>query len=166
MKRSIALLLALTATLALTAVPVSADSPTTVAGTWDYEDVGIPVIKDYGSIVFVFGQDRGEWGGSFQGVTEEDFVVVCLLNAGVNFYVGEMTFDGTVLDESGVPQEGTMTLRTMGKQYSDTCEPSPAEWNGRWVASGGTGGLDGIRGRGTFHGPSYHLLYEGRVHFH
>ncbi len=166
MKRTIVLLLALSVAMTLTAVPVSADSPTAVSGTWDYELTGPPEVRDHGSVVMFIGQDRGTWGGSFEGVTVEDFVVLCLVNAGVNLYAGEMTFEGTVLDESGVPREGTMEIRAFGKQNSGTCDPSPAEWNGHWVATGGTGDLEGIRARGTINGPSFHMNYEGRVHFH
>ena len=165
MKRSIVLLLVLTVALTLAAVPVSADQPVTVSGTWDYALTGPPEVRVAGSNVFIYGQDRGEWGGTFEGYTEEEFVVVCHPDAGFSFYKGEMTFYGTVLDESGIRQEGTMVLKTNGKQYSDTCDPSPAEWEGHWVIIGGTEGLANVHGKGTFHGPSFHLTYEGQIHF-
>jgi hypothetical protein len=165
MKRSIILLLVLTVALALAAVPVSAGPPIEASGTWDYSLTGPPEVRVAGPNVFIYGQDRGEWGGTFEGYTEEEFVVVCHPKAGFSFYKGEMTFYGTVKDESGIPQEGTMVLKTNGKQYSDTCDPSPAEWEGRWVIIGGTEGLANVHGQGTFHGPSFELLYEGQIHF-
>jgi hypothetical protein len=76
-----------------------------------------------------------------------------------------MTFTGSVEDEWGTWHEGTMVLEARGKRCSDTCDPSPAEWNGRWVIDGGTGGLAEIDGRGRFYGPSFHLLYEGHIEF-
>ncbi len=163
MRRSIVVLLVLAVALALAAVPVSAHPQPNASGTWDYELVGIPEILVDGSTVIIRGQDIGEWHGTFEGFTEEDFVVICY--PGVNLYRGEMTFTGSVEDEWGTWHEGTMVLKTRGTQYSDTCEPSPAEWNGRWVIDGGTGGLADIDGRGTFHGPSFHPLYEGHIEF-
>lgn len=77
----------------------------------------------------------------------------------------DSTFHGTVVDETGIEREGTMVLRTNGWQYSDTCDPSPAEWVGHWVITGGTEGLANVHGQGTFHGPSFHLIYQGQVHF-
>jgi hypothetical protein len=165
MKRSIVLTLMLAIALTLAAVPVSAGPPAPVSGTWDYALTGPPEIRVAGPNVFIYGQDRGEWGGGFDGYTEEEFVVVCHPNAGFSFYEGEMTFYGTVADESGVEHEGTMVLKTNGRQYSDTCDPSPAEWEGHWVIIGGTEDLSNVHGQGTFHGPSFHLLYEGQIHF-
>ena len=162
MRRSVVVLLVLAVALAL-AAPVSAEPKIGVSGTWDYEDFGIPEVIVDGSTVIIRGQDIGEWHGTFEGVTEEDFVVICY--PGVNVYRGEMTFTGSVEDYSGTWHEGTMVIKTRGKQYSDTCEPGPAEWNGRWILDSGTGGLADIEGRGTFYGPSYHLLYEGHVEF-
>jgi hypothetical protein len=165
MKKLFVLLLVLTVALALAAVPVSAGQPTAASGTWDYALTGPPEVKVAGPNVFIYGQDRGEWGGTFEGYTEEEFVVICHANAGFSFYKGKMTFYGTVVDESGIQHEGTMVLKTNGKQYSDTCDPSPAEWNGHWVIIGGTDGLADTHGQGTFHGPSFHLIYEGQIHF-
>ena len=163
MRRSIVVLLVLAVALTLAATPVSADPKVGVSGTWDYELVGIPEVIIDGTTVVIRGQDVGEWHGTFEGFTEEDFVVICY--PGVNLYRGEMTFTGSVEDGFGVRHEGTMVLNTRGRQYSDTCDPSPAEWNGRWVISGGTGGLADIDGRGTFYGPSFHLFYDGHIGF-
>ena len=165
MKKLFVLLLALTVALMLAAVPVSAGQPTAASGTWDYSLTGDLEVKVAGPNVFMFGQDRGEWGGTFEGYTEEDFVVICHPKAGFSLYMGEMIFYGTVVDEFGVQHEGTMVLKTNGKQYSDTCLPSSAEWNGHWVIIGGTDGLADLHGQGTFHGPSFKLEYAGQTHF-
>jgi len=165
MKRSIILLLAMTVALTLAAVPVLAGQPPTASGTWDYSLTAPPEVKVAGPNVFIYGQDHGDWLGTFDGYTEEEFVVICHAKAGFSLYMGAMTFYGTVEDESGMRHEGTMTLKTNGKQYSDTCDPSPAEWNGHWVITGGAEGLANVHGQGTFDGPSFHLNYEGQVHF-
>ena len=106
MKRSIILLLVLTVALALAAVPVSAGPKIEASGTWDYSLTGPPEVRVAGPNVFIYGQDRGEWGGTFEGYTEEEFVVVCHPKAGFSFYKGEMTFYGTVEDESGISARG------------------------------------------------------------
>lgn len=164
MRRSI-ILLVVTVALSLAAVPVSAGPPMPASGTWDYALTAPPVVEMAGPNVFIYGQDHGEWHGTFEGFSEEEFVIVCHASAGFAYYRGEMTFYGTVLDESGIRREGSMALKASGKQYTDTCDPSPAEWNGQWVIIGGTGGLAEVHGQGTFDGPSFHLLYEGQVHF-
>jgi hypothetical protein len=113
MKKFRVLLLVLTVALTLVAVPVSAGPPIAASGTWDYGLTGPPELRVAGPIVFIYGQDRGEWGGTFEGYTEEEFVVICHPNAGMSFYKGEMTFYGTVVDELGIQQQGTMVLRPM-----------------------------------------------------
>ncbi len=165
MRRSAVVLAVSTFALVLATVPALAGPPVEASGTWDYALTAPPEFRLAGPNVFIYGQDRGEWGGTFDGFTEEEFVVVCHAKAGFSFYKGEMTFHGTVLDEDGVPQAGSMVIKTNGKQFSDTCDPSPAEWEGHWVIIGGTGGLAGVHGHGTFHGPSFSLIYEGQVHF-
>ncbi len=165
MKRLTVLLMVLTYSFTVATVPVSAGPPVPASGTWDYALTGPPEVRVAGRNVFIYGQDRGEWGGTFDGYTEEEFVVVCHPTAGFSFYKGEMTFYGTVVDESGVEYEGSMVLKTNGKQYADTCEPNPSEWQGHWVIIGGTEGLADIHGQGTFSGPSFHLLYKGQIHF-
>lgn len=165
MKRSIVVLLVLALALALAAVPVLATQPTPASGTWDYWITAPPEVRVAGPNVFIYGQDTGEWHGTFEGFTEEEFVVICHPKAGFSFYKGEMTFTGYVVDDMGYEHHGTMDLKANGKQYSDTCDPSPAEWNGHWVITGGTEGLADIHGQGTVTGPSFHLTYEGQIHF-
>jgi hypothetical protein len=165
MKRSIVLLLVLTVALGLVAVPVSAGPPSPASGTWDYALTAPPDVRLAGPNVFIYGQDRGEWAGTLEGFTEEEFVVACHPNGGFSFYKGEATFHGTVMDETGIRHEGAMVIKANGKQVADTCDPSPAEWEGHWVIIGGTDGLANVHGQGTFHGPSFSLIYEGQVHF-
>ncbi|HSF84375.1 MAG TPA: hypothetical protein VLG28_01785 [Acidimicrobiia bacterium] len=165
MKRLMVMLLALTVALTLGAFPVLASAEPNASGTWDYTLTAPPEIEVAGPNVFFYGQDRGEWGGTFEGYSQEEFVLVCHPTAGFSFYKGEMTFYGTVFDEAGAPHEGTMVLKTNGKQYSDACEPSSALWEGHWVIISGTEGLANVHGHGTFDGPSFHLRYAGYIDF-
>ncbi len=66
--------------------------PSPAAGTWDYALTAPPELRFAGPNVFIYGQDRGEWAGTLEGFTEEEFVVVCHPKAGFSFYHGEMTF--------------------------------------------------------------------------
>ena len=139
--------------------PASAGPPQDAAGEWKY----LPTLVDFkqaGPNLFLYGTDVGTWTGTFDGESTEDFVVVCHPKAGFSFYKGTIEFTGTV---DG--QEGTLTIKTNGKQESDTCDPSPAIWHGRWVIIGGTGDLADLHGNGTFTGPSLDLDYEGQIHF-
>ncbi|MDH3261589.1 MAG: hypothetical protein OEM81_11925 [Acidimicrobiia bacterium] len=165
--RALILLVMVTALLLVSVAPVGAAPGTANAsGTWDYVLTAEPEVKVAGPNMFIYGQDHGVWGGTFEGFTEEEFVVVCHPKAGFSFYKGEMTFNGTVEDESGTQHEGTMVIKTNAKQVSDTCEPSlDAVWEGHWVIIGGTEGLANVHGQGTFGGISFHAEYEGQIHF-
>ena len=158
MKRLLALPLVLFALL-FGVAPASAGPPQEASGEWTYVPTLVSV-KQAGPNLFFYGTDIGTWTGTFEGTTTEDFVVVCHPNAGVTFYKGTMEFTGSV---DG--REGTMILKTNGIQESDTCDPSPAQWSGRWVIIGGTGELADVHGTGTFTGPSLDLDYSGQVHF-
>lgn len=164
MKRSIILFSLLILTVGSIALPASAENPSPASGTWDYEITAPPEMRFAGPNVFIYGQDQGTWAGTLNGFSQEEFVVVCHPEAGFSYYAGEMTFVGTVIDD-GVEREGEMVIKTNGKQYSDTCDPSDAQWNGHWVIIGGSGGLEDVHGQGTFSGPSFHLFYDGQVHF-
>jgi hypothetical protein len=158
MKRLLVLPLVLFALL-FGAAPASAGPPQEASGEWTYVPTLVGV-KQAGPNLFFYGTDIGTWTGTFEGTTTEDFVVVCHPNAGVTFYKGTMEFTGSV---DG--REGTMILKTNGIQATDTCDPSPAPWSGRWVIIGGTGELADVHGTGTFTGPSLDLDYSGQVHF-
>jgi hypothetical protein len=167
MKRSIVLLLVLAVGLALAAVPAAAGPPIEASGDWTY----LPAItgaRDAGPNTFLYGTDTGTWTGTFLGTSDEEFVVVCHRKGGFNFYKGEMTFTGTVEDESGELRSGTMVIKTNGKQgaVSEDCGPVfDTNWYGHWVIIGGTGELADVHGQGTFWGPPLDLDYEGQIHF-
>ena len=162
--RRISVLLAVIAIMLVGVVPATAGPKTEASGDWKY----IPAITDVkvaGPNMFLYGTDDGTWTGTFVGTSVEEFLVICHPKAGFAFYKGEMTYDGYVLDAAGAKHDGAMVIKTRGKQVTDTCGPSPAIWNGRWVIIGGTGGLADVHGHGTFWGPSTDLDYGGQVHF-
>lgn len=178
MKRSITLLLALTVALTLAAVPVAAEPPIPADGHWTYVvDLDSIVQVPAGPNLFTFAEDEGTWSGTFNGISHERFVVLCLPKKDgrhLNFYRGVMSFDDGVVvedDAGNALYTGSMVVRTNGLQVSDTCLPSVEfDWHGRWRIIGGSGELAngepaGIQGRGTFEGPSFSLTYDGQIHF-
>lgn len=177
MKRLIILLLALTVMLALAAAPVSADPPTAADGDWTYDvDLDSLVQVPVGPNLLTYAEDVGTWTGTFNGLSNERFVVFCVPKADgrfFNYYRGVMSFPNgvEVTDADGVLYAGSMVIKTNGLQISDTCMPSlDFDWHGRWRIIGGSGELGNgdparIRGHGTFEGPSFTLKYEGQVHF-
>lgn len=168
MRRSIILLLAFTVTLALTAVPVSAGPKVEASGSWWYYPTFVSEPEFRGQNVFLYGSDIGFWEGTFTGSHEEEFDVVCHFGSGISLYKGEMTFTGTVEDETGALRSGTMVIKMNGKvdAVAPDCGPIfDTDWHGHWVIIGGTGELEDVHGHGTFTGPSGLLYYEGQVHF-
>ncbi len=141
-------------------VPASAGPPNTASGDWDYVPTSIDVVPGPGQTTFIYGEDTGTWLGTFVGTSTEEFVIVNHAKAGFNFYSGVIEFTGSV---DG--QQGTLTIKTNGKQDPGTVQPGPGLWFGRWVIVGGTGGLANLHGQGTFTGPSLSLDYVGRYHF-
>ena len=168
MKRSIILLLALTVALTLAAVPVSAGPKVEASGSWTYSPTFVSPTEFRGQNAFLYGTDNGTWEGTFTGTHEEEFDVVCHLKGGFSFYKGEITFTGTVEDETGALRFGTMVIKTNAKvdAVSPDCGPIfDTDWHGHWVIIGGTGDLANVHGHGTLTGPSGTLRYEGQIHF-
>lgn len=168
MRRSIILLVALTVTLMLTAAPVSAGPKTEASGSWTYFPTFVSEPEFRGQNAFLYGTDLGVWDGTFTGTHEEKFEVVCHLKGGFTFYKGEITFTGTVEDESGALRSGTMVIKTSAKvnAVSPDCGPIfEPDWYGHWVIVGGTGDLANVHGHGTTVGPSGTVSYEGHIHF-
>ncbi len=151
--------------LVLTPVSAGADEAFDVSGDWTYVPTSIEIIERDGPNVFILGTDIGTWTGSFIGTTTEEFVVVHVPARGINFYYGELVFEGTVVDDNGTVRSGTMMLRTSGKQDPGTVEPGPGIWVGSWTIVDASGGLAGIQGHGAFTGPSLDVDYWGTVSF-
>lgn len=168
MKKSIVLLLAMAVAMTLTAAPVSAGPKVEASGSWTYFADFVSETEYRGQNAFLYGTDDGIWEGTFTGTHREYFEVACHLRGGFSFYTGEITFTGTVEDESGALRSGTMLIKTNGKvdAVDPDCGPIFHEdWVGHWVIIGGTGDLANIHGQGTFEGPSGTVDYEGQIHF-
>lgn len=168
MKKSIVLLLVLTALLVLAAVPVSADPKVEASGSWTYLPTSVSEPEFRGQNVFLYGTDLGVWEGTITGTHEEEFEVVCHLQGGFSFYKGDIAFTGTVEDESGALRSGTMVIKANAKvdAVSPDCGPIfDTNWYGHWVITGGTGDLANVHGHGTLEGPSGAVSYEGQIHF-
>ena len=163
--RKLILALATVLAVAISAVPAHAHPPTSASGDWTYVPTVIEIVKVAGQNTFIYGEDVGEWHGTFEGTSTEQFILVNHARAGFNNYAGVIQFTGTVADSDGTLRSGTMVIHTHGRQDPGTLEPSPNLWEGSWVIVSGTGDLADLHGRGTFTGPSLDLDYAGQIHF-
>jgi len=148
--------------LVLGAIPAHAGPPAEASGDWTYGLPGITGQRLAGPNVFLYGTGTSTLTGTFEGTSEDEFVVVCHQKGpeSVNSFVNwTIEFTGEV---NG--REGTLAMKATGKQTSNTCDPSDAIWTGRWVIIGGTDELADLHGNGTWTGPSFELEYFGQIH--
>jgi hypothetical protein len=124
------------------AVPVFASAPTDASG--------------YGWLTGVTEEDgeliaEGQWEGTFDGVLRHPI-------AGGRAVWAE--FDGTVAG-----RDGTLDMLIL-KVWGDPATPG---YHGKWVILKGYGGLQNLRGQGTFTFETYDPApagpYEGEIHF-
>jgi hypothetical protein len=163
MKRLLMMPLLLCA-LMLGVAPAAAGPPTAAAGAWTYEvDLAGLTSRSAGNTTFLYATEFSTFTGTFAGTSVDEFVVVCHQQSpdvSRNYVKGTIEFTG---DVEG--QTGTMVMKFVGKQTSDTCDPSGAIWSGTWVILQGGGELADLHGHGTWTGPSFDLDYAGQVHF-
>jgi hypothetical protein len=149
--------------LALGATPAAATPPEGAAGDWTYTvNPDELAFRTAGTNTFISGPQYSTLTGTFDGTSVDQFVVVCHQKAPdlVESFVTLATeFTGEV---NGLV--GTMTMKSVGKETSTTCNPSPAVWHGTWVSIGGTGGLADLHGHGQWWGPSFDVDYSGQIH--
>jgi hypothetical protein len=128
----------------------------------DYRRLGAAALA-HGNMFMVGCTDTGDWyQGDFDGESTEEYNLILFKFGGVNFdhgfYMGRVTFEGTVL---GI--EGTVELLMQG---SSPRPGSLAYWVGTWRITGGTGDLENIHGSGSFESNGLlDIHYEGQVHF-
>lgn len=149
--RKLLLVLAMAIGVVLSATPAIADRPTEISGDWTY----IPEVHServVGPNVFIEGSDIGTWTGGFEGTSTEEFRVV--VHPTYLSYRGLVEFEGYF---EGL--HGTLTLKTNGFMHDGET------WVGHWLIVGSGGELEGLRGVGTFIGPSLDVDYQGKVHF-
>lgn len=164
MKKKLVVLLALIVVLSMVSIPALAGPAVEEPNEWYYLPVGeLEIIKVVGGNTFIASHDTGYWTGEIQGV-EEDFGVVVIHRNGAWFYKGKVEFSlATVAGQSG-----TLAMTVHGSKPD-----APSDWEGRWVITGGTGGLEDLRGQGTWWGPGWQgdptvhgvVEYAGDLHF-
>ncbi|SEI96924.1 hypothetical protein [Demequina mangrovi] len=161
MKKLLALPL-VAAALIVAAPPAMAGPPSDAEGEWTYGVTGID-FRYAGNTTFAYGTEHSYFTGTFDGESDDEFVVICHeMRTGMfnNWVRGTIDFTGSVEG-----RDGTMTMKFVGKQTSTTCDPSDAIWNGTWTVVGDEGDLADLHGQGTWTGPSFDLDYAGRIHF-
>lgn len=149
--------------LMLGVAPAAAGPPEEAGGEWTYvPDLAGLTFRTAGNTTFVEGTEASTFTGTFEGTSNDEFVVVCHQKGpdSMNFVKGTIAFTGEVGGHVG-----DLTMKFIGKQDSTTCDPSGAIWFGTWVIIGGTGELADLHGHGTWTGPSFDLDYTGKIHF-
>jgi hypothetical protein len=150
--------------LVLGVTPAVAGPPEEAAGDWTYmPDLAGLTFREAGNNLFISGTEVSTFTGTFEGTSDDEFVVVCHRKgpeSAMNFVKGTIDFTGEVDGRAG-----DLTMKFVGKQDSTTCDPSGAIWSGTWVILGGTGELADLHGHGEWTGPSFDLDYNGYIHF-
>jgi hypothetical protein len=165
--KSIGLLIASLAmcALAISATAAHADPPTGADGTLTYDTPSVLGLTERGRNLFIDAEADGEIVGTLTGTIHEDYTIVHHARAGFNTYSGVLEFEGVVTDAEGVQREGTLTLRTHGRQDPGMPFPTDTPWHTRWVIVGGGGELERVQGHGTGVLVGLDLVYTGLVHF-
>lgn len=149
--------------LAIPATAVAERPHQPADGTWAYVPVELNVSPQIGQQTFVTGITVDEFHGTFEGTGVQEFSLTHHATSMFNVYWGVTEFDGVVTVD-GEEFEGTMTIRTVGRQDPGYVFPSELPWEGTWVIQHATGELAGLKGHGTFTGPSGFLTYTGTIH--
>ena len=164
LKRSIWSTLAVCA-LALSGAVVHADAPSEASGVLTYEIPEVVSVKQAGQTTFIDISADGSIDGVLIGEIHEEYTVVHHAKAMFNTYRGVIDFEGVVVDADGVSHEGSLRLRTRGRQDPGLPTPSAVPWDMSWVIVSGTGDLEHVQGHGTGELIGLQLDYEGFVHF-
>jgi hypothetical protein len=172
MKKRLFVLLAVIVVLSMASTPALAVPPEDAGGVWCYMPATLVVEKVVGGNQFWTTSDVGYWTGTFHsGVSPEDPAVsedhcsAVLHSSG--YLWGHCTVSFAAVTVDG--QTGGLEMSVLLSQpYAG------AEWDGKWVITGGTGDLNELRGQGTMSGPGYNpeepedcgvIDYSGNYHF-
>jgi len=163
MKRLLLIPLALFA-LMLSVTPAGAEQPEDAAGEWAYAPE-VTGVRTAGNTTFIYGTEVGTFTGTFEGTSNDEWVVVCHQKGPESFMTSiriTVEFIGKV---DG--RDGGFTMKASAKQESTACGPTGAIWYGKWVIISGTGDLADLHGNGEFGGPDnlFKLGYTGKIHF-
>jgi hypothetical protein len=158
MKKVLVTLLIVGMVLPMASLPVYAEVPTEVEGTFIYEyECDIPEVL--GGNVFLHCTDTETWmedeaGTALAGEATTEYWVI-IHRSGVATFSSKGVFEGSVLgSEWGVAQF----------QVTGILQAGATEWKGTWRMGRGTGGLENAHARGTWHGAGP-FVYDGLVHF-
>jgi hypothetical protein len=107
--------------------------------------------------MFATGSEASTWTGTFTGTSTDTFKVV-MSGSGAMWATLSISFVGSVNGADG-------TLRMFATAWA----PPDATMTGTWVILGGTGGLSGVHGQGTWTytgsvGDLNSADYSGKVH--
>lgn len=154
------LVTALMVVLALS-IPAQAGEKIVAGGLWQYTPT-ILGVRIAGGNTFVDTSEEGIWTGTFEGASTEDGHMV-IHSSGFRSFRATVTFSQVTVDG----KSGTLKMSAVGKKLSPE-----QDWEGRWVITGGTGDLAGLRGQGTWWGPGApapgvqgDIYYDGEIHF-
>ena len=155
------LILSIVALLLAGSLPVQAGPPQIAEGLWQYTPF-IQGVRLAGCNTFLTTSEESVWTGAFEGTSTEDGQVVIHCSGRWSFNA-IVTFDQVTVDD----RSGTLEMSVNGSKPDVT-----TDWFGRWVITGGTGGLENLRGQGTWWGPGApapevegDIYYEGNIHF-
>lgn len=184
MKKKLFVVLAVILILSAVAIPALAGPPDKVQGYWYYIPTKDPFLgaKLADGNMFLTVADAGYWTGTFNGdvdcsevaLPEDVLADKCGVSTDIGwvvihsndswFYRGIVSLDPVTVDG----KTGTLEMRVSGSRPD-----ALAEWDGKWVITGGTGELAGLRGQGSWWGPGWLgdpaqygvIPYSGNIHF-
>jgi hypothetical protein len=164
MKKRLIVLLAVIVVLSMVSIPALAGPPQDAGGAWYYLPTGMVVDKVAGGNTFVSISDVGYWTGTIAGDEVDVGTAVIHLSGRWSYTEGILTFESAVVGG----RSGGLEMRVRGSRpdiYTD--------WEGQWLITAATGGLEGLRGQGTWWGPGWQgdpnvhgvVYYSGKIHF-
>jgi hypothetical protein len=154
MKKLLLTLLMAGLVLPVVSLPAYAEVPTEVSGEFSYEYQCEPP-ELLGGNMFMHCTDTETWTGPLAGTATTEYWVI-FHRSGVATFSSKGEFEGTVLgSDTGVAEF----------QVTGILQPDAAEWRGTWRMGQGTGGLDNVHAKGTWHGAGPSFSYDGLVHF-
>ena len=159
MKKVLVMLLIVGLVLPVASLPVYAEVPIEVEGTFTYEyDCDFPG-EVLGGNLFLHCTDRETWmedeaGTALAGEATTEYWVI-FHRSGVATFSSKGVFEGSVLgSESGIAEF----------QVTGILQAGAGEWQGTWRMGRGTDGLENVHAQGTWHGAGP-FAYDGLVHF-
>jgi hypothetical protein len=149
--------------LAVPATAAAENPHQPVESTWAYAPTALDISPVIGQQIFIHGMTSDEFHGTFEGTGVTEFSITHHAIALFNVYEGVTEFVGAVVVD-GQEYEGTLTIRSVGRQDPGYAYPSELPFEGTWVIQHATGELAGLQGHGSFTGPSFFITLAGTIH--